>query len=192
MITVVKVGGSLYDLPELGDRLRHWLDRQTGSLVLIPGGGSTADLVRRFDRQHRLGEDQAHWLALRALSLNAHVLACLVPATQVIEDFREVNHSWAERKIPILDMFAFAWEDDQEADHPPHDWNTTSDSLALRLAWRLGADRLVLLKSVSIPGSVTWEQASKDGWVDGHFPTLAAKIGRILTIEMINFRDTNS
>ena len=72
-VVVVKVGGSLYDLPDLGSRLRAWLTEQCAGddVVLVPGGGGTADVIRHFDRVHGLGEETSHWLALRALTLNA-------------------------------------------------------------------------------------------------------------------------
>jgi aspartokinase-like uncharacterized kinase len=64
---VVKVGGSLFDLPDLGPRLEVWLGARR-SVVLVPGGGPTTDVVRALDRTHRLGEEAAHWLALRSIS----------------------------------------------------------------------------------------------------------------------------
>src|SRR5207248_2464665 len=82
---VVKVGGSLYDLPDLGPRLHAFLrslDRP--EVLLIPGGGPTADVVRDLDRRHGLGEETAHWLALHALAVNAHFLAALVPGGAVV------------------------------------------------------------------------------------------------------------
>src|SRR5262249_50947889 len=80
MKVVVKVGGSLYDLPGLGARLRAWLERlPSREVLLVPGGGPAADVVRDLDRLHRLGEEAAHWLALRALSVNARFLAALLP-----------------------------------------------------------------------------------------------------------------
>ena len=60
---VVKVGGSLNDVPELGRRLRQWLDAQTTTRVLIiPGGGRAADLVRQADDLDDLGEERCHGL----------------------------------------------------------------------------------------------------------------------------------
>ena len=51
-----------------------------GSDVLfVPGGGPTADVIRDFDRIHQLGEEQAHWLALAALQLNADFLVSFYP-----------------------------------------------------------------------------------------------------------------
>src|SRR5947209_1436057 len=84
---VVKVGGSLYDLPDLGPRLGRWLGASPGRrALLVPGGGPTADVIRQFDACHGLGEATAHELALRALTLNAHFLAALVPAAVVVDD----------------------------------------------------------------------------------------------------------
>src|ERR1700730_10035653 len=77
-LVVVKVGGSLFDLADLGARLRAWLEPVVaGPVLLVPGGGPTADVVRAFDRLHALGEETAHWLAVRALTLNAHFLQTL-------------------------------------------------------------------------------------------------------------------
>ena len=78
-LAVVKVGGSLYDLPDLGPRLRAWLKQAPAAdFLIVPGGGPTADVIRDLDRIHRLGEEKAHSLALAALRLNAWFLATLL------------------------------------------------------------------------------------------------------------------
>src|SRR5262245_50664634 len=85
--TAVKVGGSLFDHPNLGPGLRRWLDGVTGQVLLVPGGGAAAEFVRELDRLHRLGEEHAHWVALRAMTLTARFLGALV-AAPVVEGFR--------------------------------------------------------------------------------------------------------
>src|SRR5204862_6165233 len=77
-LVVVKVGGSLYDLPDLGPRLAAWLRTLVGPVLLVPGGGAMADAVRHLDRYHGLGAEISHELALRSLTMNAWFLAALL------------------------------------------------------------------------------------------------------------------
>ena len=56
MSTVIKVGGSLFDRPDLGPRLRRWLDANAPwETILVPGGGRLVDVIRDLDRIHGLG-----------------------------------------------------------------------------------------------------------------------------------------
>jgi aspartokinase-like uncharacterized kinase len=164
---VVKVGGSLYDLPDLGPRLRDWLTG-LGSwpVLLVPGGGATADVVRELDGRHGLGEEAAHWLALRALSLNAHFLQGLLPGAVVVGWPHELPP--AERPC-VLDAFAFVEEDEGRPGCLPHTWEVTSDAVAARVAVVARARRLVLLKSAMVPQGVAWAEAGRRGLVDAWF-----------------------
>src|SRR5438128_2120405 len=110
---VVKVGGSLFDLPDLGVRLRTFLDHiGTHRVLLIPGGGASADVVRTLDRTHRLGEEAAHWLALRAMTLNAHFLTFILPTAYVVGRLTDCPALWQARLIPVLDAYPFALADE--------------------------------------------------------------------------------
>jgi aspartokinase-like uncharacterized kinase len=182
--TVVKVGGSLFDLPELGPRLRSWLDR-LGSrpVLLVPGGGASADAVRAWDHVHRLGEDAAHWLALQALALNACFLAKLLPEARIVAD----GQALAANEIAILDAHAFARRDEGRPGCLAHCWAVTSDSVAARCAAVAGARRLVLLKSVEIPEGVGWEEAARRGLVDACFAAVLRQ-AEPLVVQVICFR----
>jgi 5-(aminomethyl)-3-furanmethanol phosphate kinase len=185
-LTVAKVGGSLYDFPDLRSRLRRWLAEQTdGRVLLVPGGGATADVVRRFDAAHGLGEEEAHWLAIRALAFNAAFLAALLGDTLIVEDPRA-----AARGISILDAFAFAALDERQTPTRclPHTWAATSDAVAARAAVVAGAARLILLKSVTLPQGIDWIEASRRGFVDPVFPEVIREAPR-LVVEAINFRE---
>jgi hypothetical protein len=48
------------------------------------------------------------------------------------------------------------------------------------------AERLVLLKSVDVPPGTPWVEAAARGWVDPHFPHVAATLA--CPIEVRNFR----
>jgi 5-(aminomethyl)-3-furanmethanol phosphate kinase len=187
-ITVVKVGGSLYDIPDLGPRLNRWLREQAGErIILIPGGGDTADVVRGFHRTHGVSEERCHWLALRALSLNAHFLEGLLAGGGVVEDLRECPTAWEAGRTPVLDLFAFALADEGRPGCLPYTWTVTSDALAARVAAVAGARRLVLLKSVAIPAGMDWDEAGKRGHVDPAFASVVRQAPG-LEVRAVNFR----
>jgi len=183
---VVKVGGSLFGWPQLAERLQQWL----GSLgrrdvLLVPGGGPTADVIRDFDRRHGLGEERAHWLALRALALNAHFLQELLPNAAVICSLPEAVACWERDVLPVLDAEAFCRADDRRPDGLPHSWSVTSDSIAARVAGVAGAGKLILLKSTDLPSGVDWRDASTRGLVD---PLFGETIGEALEVGWVNLR----
>lgn len=180
-ITVLKVGGSLLDMPDLRDRLAECIAKiHSDRTILFPGGGSTANVVRDLDRTHQLGEEASHWLAIWSLSLNAQFLSLLLDAP-VVEDVI------ASLPLGIVDPLPWAMLDENDPDHCPHHWDVTSDSLALRFAQSVRAHRLFLLKSVSLPDDMTWKDAAAQGFVDPFFPTLASRTPH-LDIRWINLR----
>jgi aspartokinase-like uncharacterized kinase len=190
-ISVVKVGGSLYDLPDLATRLRDWLAAQaTFDVVILPGGGDMADAVRGFHRIHGLDEERGHWLALRALGLNAHFMAWLVGGT-VTDDLPGCQAAWAARQCPVLDLYTFARADENRPGRLPYSWRVTSDALAVRVAIVFGAARVVLLKSVTIPAEMNWDEASQRGLVDAAFSGLVSPATG-LAVEAVNLRRTTS
>jgi aspartokinase-like uncharacterized kinase len=183
-LTVVKVGGSLLDLAELGPRFCRWLaGRGAASVLVVPGGGPTADVIRDLDLQHHLGETKSHWLALRAMALNAFVLHALLPRSVLVQSIDQIG------ELAVLDPLAFCLRDERE--HPgsalPHSWSVTSDSIAARVAVRANAERLILLKSVDIPEELSWAAAAQLGYVDAAFPGIVAAAPS-LEIQAVNFR----
>jgi aspartokinase-like uncharacterized kinase len=161
---VAKVGGSLYDWPELKPRLNAWIAAQGRPVLLFPGGGPFADAVRSVDAIHKLGEERSHWLAIQSLTLAAEFLANLTDND-------------------ILDPYPFfrelAWS-------MPHSWHITSDSLALKFAQETNAVELVLLKSIDVPLGTPWAEAADRGWVDEYFPELAANTS--VPVRIVNLR----
>jgi aspartokinase-like uncharacterized kinase len=150
-------------------------------MLMVPGGGALAEAVRELDSTHGLGEETAHWLALRALTVNAHFLASLVPGALVVGHPDE----WQRDSVAILDCHAFAVADEGRAGALPHSWAVTSDSIAARVARVAGVRRLVLLKSVTIPHDVDWREAARRGWVDEYFPLL---VDGTLEVQPVNFK----
>ena len=158
---VVKVGGSLYDHPQLGPGLRAYLDSLGETVLLVPGGGPFADAVRKLDTLHHLSEEHSHRLALHAMNMAGNFLKCLgITST-------------------ILNAVEFESE-------LPHSWNVTSDSIAARAAIIHRASRLILFKSIDISLGSSWSEVAERGWVDPHFPLVVETAN--LSVEAINFR----
>jgi 5-(aminomethyl)-3-furanmethanol phosphate kinase len=110
---------------------RHWL-------VVVPGGGSFADEVRRADRRFRLGDSAAHWMAILAMDQYGHLLTELAPLATVVRSRREL----APGRLNVLAPSAWL----RRADPLPHSWDVTSDSIAAWFAGALGIRRLLLVK----------------------------------------------
>jgi aspartokinase-like uncharacterized kinase len=183
---IIKVGGSLYDWPELGERLRNWLKcKVTGPALLIAGGGRLVNELRELDRKHQLGEEAAHWLAMRALSVNAHFLSHLTPEAALVTSLEACASVWRRQNLALLDAHAFAQLDDGCEGSLPHAWAVTSDSVAARTAWLLRAEKLVLLKSADNPFNGDWVEAGRKGYVDAWF---ARAVGEKLAVEAVNLR----
>jgi aspartokinase-like uncharacterized kinase len=184
---VVKVGGSLLDLADLRERLTALLGTlPTRRIVLVPGGGSLADVVRELDRRHELGQERAHWLALRAVSLNAYFLQEVLVNATVVRGVGDCSAAWDSRRIAVLDPLAFARDDEGKEGSLPHHWDVTSDSIAARVAEVTGAERLLLLKSVDLPEGIDWNEAGRRGFVDRHF---AQAVSPTIAVKAINLRD---
>ena len=192
-LVVVKVGGSLFDWPLLGQRLQGWLKTLPPSkILLVPGGGPSADVIRKLDQLHNLGDETAHWLAIRALTVNAHFLAEILHALNpvIVGELQECEEIWMRNRLPILDLIRFAQADESQPDQLPHSWAVTSDSLALRVAIRLEAQSLILLKSTTIPEGEAWMRSRI---VDPYFQRLVqecqSKERKRMQISAINLRE---
>ena len=185
-IVVVKLGGSLLDLPGLGTKLRAWLDAQpTRKAILVVGGGAMVDVIRRLNEVHHFGEEQAHWLAVRAMSLNARVVAQLLPASRFITALDDCNETWSADCTAIIDPVPVLLGDWGKPGELPHRWAVTSDSIAGRIAELIGASALMLLKSIAGAEGRSWEELASEGMVDEWFPNVAA---RLPAAHMIDFR----
>ncbi len=171
-IRVVKVGGSLLNLPNLGVQIQRWLDQQASAQnILIPGGGILVDAVRMESQ-----DDDAtdHWSCIAIMNALALTFAGNVPAAQCITS----PDNLAETDACYV-LAPEAWLRDCEPLLPGtklhESWDVTSDSIAARLAICLGADEIVLLKSAD-PPTGDLQELSDLGYIDKFFPKLAAEL----------------
>ena len=137
---MIKVGGSFGAQPASLRRLMATLGRAARRrwLVVVPGGGSFADEVRRADRRFGLGDSAAHWMAILAMDQYGHLLTRLAPGAMLVERRRDLTPG----RLNVLAPSAWL----RRVDPLPHSWDVTSDSIAAWVAHALGARRLLLVK----------------------------------------------
>jgi 5-(aminomethyl)-3-furanmethanol phosphate kinase len=181
-ITVIKVGGSLLNRPDLSERLGNYLASHSDKrFVLVVGGGVMADHLRDLDRIHSLGEPRSHALALEILEVTARLLAGLLPSTRVAHSLTDLSKTWSACLTPILPPRRLLCADELLSGEGvlPQTWSVTTDSISARLAVLLGAESLILLKSGAEPPALTIRTSSTLGLTDSVFPVSARKIARV-------------
>ncbi len=182
-IQVIKVGGSLLDMPDLPGRITSLID-QSGHArtAMIIGGGPAADLVRQWDQHHHVGETAGHWLAVQAMQLNMHLVASVLDRCRIVKTTEQRTSAWQDGDIAMIDPVAWVADHD---DAIPRRWTFTSDSIAAHMAWVLGAANLLLAKSTIPPGECNVANAAQMGIVDSDFEQASSNVPRI---ELINLR----
>ncbi len=188
-LRIVKVGGSLFELPDLRQRLAAWRAAQVPATNLfIAGGGNLAEAIRQLDRTHHLSERDVHWLSIEAMSITAKFLRSLLHVG-LLRTCDEIEDAVSDARPTdwVLDPLLFY--DDEEPCLPgtklPTTASVTSDSIAARLAEVMHADELVLLKS-RLPETASIVSESAAGYVDEFFPTIAGQLRRV---RCVNLRD---
>lgn len=162
---VVKVGGSLLVRPRWTEAIAALLAATPGPRLLVVGGGPVVEGLRSIDAAAPQPATAMHWRAIEALGITARLVAGAA-GLAVVE-------SPGTEHTAVLD--ASRWL--PAAAPLPEGWHVTSDSIAAVVAARVGGG-LLLAKSVPPPVADLMKLAAT-GWVDAHFPEVAAAAGRI-------------
>ncbi len=173
-------------LPRILTRIA-WLARRR-RLVIVPGGGRFADLVRAAQARFGLDDDTAHRMALRGMDQYGLILAALAPRGRAVGDLKTARTAAAAGRVPVL-LVAFTLEEDGELERS---FRLGSDAIAAAVARRLGARHIVMLKSCACPrdpirrGAVLRALARR-GVVDPLFPAL---VPNDCEVRLINARSS--
>lgn len=166
---IVKIGGSLNTNP----MLPAWLDLLAqcggGRVTVVCGGGGFADEVRRAQAHWKFGDLIAHNMALLAMAQTAYLMHGLNPALQLTRSKADI------RRVLHRGRTALWLPYELQRDQPDAltNWQVTSDSIALDLARRLNAERLVVVKSCPIDAKASLAQLTESGIVDQRFAALS-------------------
>ena len=181
-IHVIKLGGSLLDMPELPQRMAYLLEAGCARhVLLVVGGGRVADQVRQYDQTFRIAATTAHWLAIRAMQLNSDLLRALLPDCRLAVDPATCHAIWLAGCIALADPWRWL-RNAERLDGPavPHDWSFTSDSIAAHLAGQVQAEQLTLVKS-----TLPQDPANCQDLIDASFACTSAPLKHI---DLVNLR----
>jgi aspartokinase-like uncharacterized kinase len=166
---IVKIGGSLNANPILPSWLDLLVQCGGGRVTIVCGGGGFADEVRRAQDHWCLGDLQAHNMAVLAMAQTAYLLHGLNPGLQLARSKADIRHVLHQG----LTALWLPFELQREQPDANTNWQVTSDSIALDLARRLNAERLVLVKSCEIDRAGGLAGLAEAGVVDRRFTALS-------------------
>ncbi|MBN1245458.1 delta 1-pyrroline-5-carboxylate synthetase [Candidatus Bathyarchaeota archaeon] len=146
MDAVVKVGGSLAEEPEWLIALCAKLSglAENYGLVVVPGGGRFADVVRDSDKRFNLSSGVSHRMAILGMDQFGMLLAQITPnscATYSLGDAKQLAET---EVVPVFLPSRLMFKEDPLK----NSWDVTSDSIAAYVASRLQAAKLVLVTDV--------------------------------------------
>ncbi len=201
-ITAVKIGGSFFNdkavkkiknITSIIEQISSGKSQE--KFLLITGGGRAADLVREFDSAADLDDKSAHFAAIAAMELNAYLLSDFFEDFSFCsaDTFLGENNQLNDNNINIFLPLEYY----RRLDPLPHSWQVSSDSIALELAYRVGAASLILMKQrgyrsvdkgdafnkdsgtanntsqhLFLSNRVSAGKISDDGLIDNYFPQL--------------------
>jgi 5-(aminomethyl)-3-furanmethanol phosphate kinase len=145
---VIKIGGGLLGIQGALKEVCAAVGTvgRSEAVVVVPGGGPLADLVRDLDRTVGLSADASHWMAILAMDQYAHLLAERIEGARLVEEPGAIPAVLGAGRVAVLAPSRWL----RAADPLPHSWDATSDSVAAFVAGALDAKRLVLVKPVEV------------------------------------------
>ena len=161
---VVKLGGSLYS----SAYLKEWIDAlvtiEHQKIIIVPGGGPFANVVRTAYEDWHIDEQSSHDMAILAMQQYGILISSLNEQTVLINSVDLLEDNLKLKKV----MIWLPNKDVSERCSYDSSWEVTSDSLSAWLANTVDAKKLCLIKSAKITNSDIDELISLD-IVDPYF-----------------------
>ena len=146
MDAVIKIGGSLAEDPErlraLCAKLSEFAKKY--AIVVVPGGGRFADVVRDFDKRFTLSSEISHRMAVLGMDQFGLLLSQIIPnscATYLLNDAKQLSEI---ALVPVFLPSRLMFKEDPLE----NSWDVTSDSIAAYAATQVNAEKLVLITNV--------------------------------------------
>lgn len=150
---VIKFGGSITEqgsiqqIDSIG-RILSEIYSIKKNFVIVPGGGSFAEEVRRTQSKFHFSDEQAHWMAVHAMEQHALLLQHFIPKSKLIQfssnQFSNKLKKLRGTEVPIFSVLDFMKNESKLS----HDWNSSSDAIAAEIASKLKISKMIFIKDV--------------------------------------------
>ncbi|MFX1570521.1 MAG: hypothetical protein ACFFCV_19455 [Promethearchaeota archaeon] len=142
-----KIGGKILDdfdnlsctLSQLTQLFKEGLFKR---IILIPGGGSFANFIRKAYSELKFTEEIAHWMGIISMNYNGLELNKKFPSLQITENFEKLKEN--NKMFCIFLPYEYI----KDNDRLPHSWDVTSDSISLFIAKELNLEECYFIKDV--------------------------------------------
>lgn len=141
MDAVIKVGGSLMADPTALRNLCRTLKEISDhhGLLIVPGGGDFADLVRKLQLKHGFSDRVAHQMAILGMDLYGLMLHDLIDGS-TLTDLPKRGARGCSIFLPYRTLGC--------SNELEPTWEVTSDSIAAWVAAKIGCKKLLLVKAI--------------------------------------------
>ncbi len=150
---VIKFGGSITErgsiqqIESIG-RILAEIFALKKNFVIVPGGGSFAEEVRRMQNKFHFSDEQAHWMAVYAMEQHALLLQHFIPKSKVMQfsSKQSLNtiHKFQGTQVPIFSVLDFMKNESKLG----HNWHCSSDAIASEIASKLNIQKIIFVKDV--------------------------------------------
>jgi len=143
---IVKVGGSLASHPE---KLRILCKKlielsREHKLVIVPGGGEFADVVRKLDKRFSLSPSASHRMAILGMDQYGLLLSDLLQGSRIVNRLDHLQETFDLGKLPVFLPSTLLFAENALE----NSWSVTSDSIAIYVAAQLHVGRTLLVTDV--------------------------------------------
>ena len=144
---IVKIGGKILENKENLEstiaQFKHICENDiVQKIIIIPGGGTYANFVRKIDEKISIGDELSHWMAIFAMNCNGIELSQKYNDIKYFDNLGELKKS--NGRIVIFLPYDFI----NQRDELLHSWDVTSDSITVYIAHQLGLKECFLIKDI--------------------------------------------
>jgi aspartokinase-like uncharacterized kinase len=139
---VVKVGGSFQADREALKELCGILEEVSTEhpLLIVPGGGKFADLVRHLQRTLGLSDRTAHVMAIFGMNIFGHQLHRLIRGSKITKSTKRIGSKGCTIFLPFQELRC--------CEELEPSWDVTSDAIAAWASAKVGCKKLILVKMI--------------------------------------------